>query len=369
MARPKAAPAQPPVPTPAASPPSLAADWPAAFRAGPDGLRRWKQLKAAERREVDLSGADLSGLDLTRANFNGMTASRASFAGATLAHAEMSSGFFDGVNFSRADLQGARLARVQANGATFAGARLAGAALAQGRFFGSTFAGADLSGADLKDSNLHKVDFTGADLAGAAMEGASFDGQTRWPVGFAIPPDLVFAGKGTDPRLGGPRPGPAASVPLATVLIARLYSVMDPKLRKRTLDMLKAGTNQLYAHVGPDFVRGIVRSQRDEDLYYSCVLTDGGAYICCTPDLSPCMGLRGVPCKHLMVLLIGLARSGKLDMASVDRWVVAANGKKPVLDDLTRNHVADNLLQYQGMQAGEVDWRPTETIPEDFYAL
>jgi hypothetical protein len=27
------------------------------------------------------------------------------------------------------------------------------------------------------------------------------------------------------------------------------------------------------------------------------------------------------------------------------------------------------FIKYKGAQAGELDWRPTETIPEDFYAL
>ena len=30
---------------------------------------------------------------------------------------------------------------------------------------------------------------------------------------------------------------------------------------------------------------------------------------------------------------------------------------------------AETFLQYKGAQAGEIDWRPTETIPEDFYAF
>ncbi len=364
MAKRKAAPIETPPPEPGDASP---VDWPAAFRAGADGLRRWKQLKSAERREVDLSGADLGGLDLTRANFSGQTACRASFAGATLARAELATGHFEGANFAKADLQGARLARARAIGATFAGARLAGADLTRGQFVGATFAGAALAGAILKDGDLELVDFTGADLAGAQLEGASFDEQTRWPAGFAIPANLIFAGKGIDPRL---RPsGPTAATPALTVLIARLYSVMDDGLRKRTLDMLKSGRNQLYADVGPGHVRGIVLSQRQDDLLYSCVLTAGGAYICCAQDLSPCMGLRNKPCKHLLVLLLGLARSGKLDVAAVDRWVAVAATKRPVLNDETRNHVADNLLQYKGMQAGEVDWRPTETIPEDFYSF
>jgi hypothetical protein len=31
--------------------------------------------------------------------------------------------------------------------------------------------------------------------------------------------------------------------------------------------------------------------------------------------------------------------------------------------------MADLFLRYNGAEAGEVDWRPTETIPEDYYAM
>jgi hypothetical protein len=27
------------------------------------------------------------------------------------------------------------------------------------------------------------------------------------------------------------------------------------------------------------------------------------------------------------------------------------------------------FIRYKGAEAGEVDWRPTETIPEDYYAF
>jgi hypothetical protein len=27
------------------------------------------------------------------------------------------------------------------------------------------------------------------------------------------------------------------------------------------------------------------------------------------------------------------------------------------------------IVRYKGAEAGEMDWRPTETIPEDFYAM
>jgi hypothetical protein len=30
--------------------------------------------------------------------------------------------------------------------------------------------------------------------------------------------------------------------------------------------------------------------------------------------------------------------------------------------------LSDTLLMYRGAEAGEIDWRPTETIPEDYFA-
>jgi uncharacterized protein YjbI with pentapeptide repeats len=341
--------------------------WVAALRGGPDGLRRWNRLKAADRKAVELSGADLSGLDLTEATFRGVKAKTATFAGATLARAEMSEGCFDRSDFSKADLQDAHLKGVSALEADFRGAKLARAVLSHGMFLGASFAGADLTGADLTDTNIQKADLTGATLDGAALDAAFFDARTRWPAGFVIPAEVLFGGPGTDPRLSGK--GKNAVATNINGLMARLNATIDPKRMKRTLDMLKSGKNQLFAEVEPDHVRGIVRSQREEDLVYSCVLTENGTYACCTPDLSPCMGLRGEPCKHILVLLIGLARAGEIDPTTVDRWVVAAAGKNHKWNKTTRNHVSDTLLRYKGVQAGEVDWRPTETIPEDFYTM
>jgi hypothetical protein len=40
--------------------------------------------------------------------------------------------------------------------------------------------------------------------------------------------------------------------------------------------------------------------------------------------------------------------------------------QKPTLD---KDMMRDVLLRYKGHELGEIDWRPTETIPEDYYAL
>ena len=71
-------------------------------------------------------------------------------------------------------------------------------------------------------------------------------------------------------------------------------------------------------------------------------------------------------CKHLLVLIVGLAKSGELDPNQIDTWIRLSKTNKPALD---KDAMSETFLRYKGAEAGEVDWRPTETIPEDYYAL
>ena len=52
--------------------------------------------------------------------------------------------------------------------------------------------------------------------------------------------------------------------------------------------------------------------------------------------------------------------------AMVDGWVRASRRQRPALDE---EALSATLLRYKGAEAGEIDWRPTETVPEDYYAL
>jgi Pentapeptide repeats (8 copies) len=341
-------------------------DWPAVLRTGEAGVRKWNRARADDLYAVDFTGANLSDCDLTGAKLFGAQADRASFArsklGVVLTGAQLA-----GADFTSADLTRADLTYVTAPKAVFTGANLTYADLWGANLAGASFSGATLTGTKLPDADLRGTDFTGTDLSEAHLEGAKFDRDTKWPAGYVIPAELTWAGRGTDPRLSGK--GKKAVAADINGLMARLNALIDPKRMKRTLDMLKAGKNQLFAEIEPAVVRGVVRSQTEEDLVYSCVLTDAGVYACCMPDLQLCMGLRGEPCKHLLVLLIGLARAGELDPTTIDKWVMAAAGQNHKWNKTTRNHVSDTLLKYKGVQAGEIDWRPTETIPEDFYAM
>jgi hypothetical protein len=158
---------------------------------------------------------------------------------------------------------------------------------------------------------------------------------------------------------------PAKTIDIATFM-KRLEDSTDPARLSKALAMLKAERFQLFSQVTDDLVVGVVKSQTDPDLVYSCRLTSAGDFSCCTQNLHPCGGLRGALCKHLLVLIVGLTNGAQLDPNSIHNWVKASRKKKPVLD---KDATSETFLRYKGAEAGEIDWRPTETIPEDYYAL
>lgn len=130
--------------------------------------------------------------------------------------------------------------------------------------------------------------------------------------------------------------------------------------------MLRAERFQLFSEVTDDHVTGVVKSQTDPSLFYACKIDKGGRYMCCTQNLNVCGGLRGKPCKHLLVLMVGLVKAGGADATQLSAWARSAGGKKPALD---KDAMSATFIKYKGAEAGEIDWRPTETIPEDYYAL
>jgi hypothetical protein len=234
------------------------------------------------------------------------------------------------------------------------------------------FDGADLSGADLRGVKFSYVDLSGVDLTGANLEGAflgttRFDERTKWPTEIKLADAMVWKGKGPDPRKVAtpeeralPKPADFGG------FLARLKQVTDPAKLDKATKMLKAERFKLFAKVEPDHVIGVVKSQSVSDLVYSCRLAKDGQYACCTQNLNICGGLKGSPCKHLLVLIVGLAKAGELDAGTAHEWTQNSRGRKPELD---KDAMTATFLQYKGAEAGQIDWRPTETIPEDFYAM
>jgi hypothetical protein len=164
----------------------------------------------------------------------------------------------------------------------------------------------------------------------------------------------------------------AAAPALGTkkVSLSSLFTELDKVTGDGRMDkvkaMLRADRFQLFSEVSDERVTGVVKSQTDYSLFYACSLDAKGRYMCCTQNLNVCGGLRGKPCKHLLVLLVGLAQGTQLDPTTALTWARATRGKKAQLD---KDAMSATFIRYKGAEAGEVDWRPTETIPEDYYAF
>jgi hypothetical protein len=323
------------------------------LRGGADGVTRWnarpeEERKAENLRGVHLSrahlaGVDLGSLDLTGARLDGATLTEAwllecNLEGARLAGANLEQAWCVGACFPQANLEGASLARCNLRGSDFRKANLRGAGLQ-----GATLDGADLCGADL----------LGATLAGASFREARYDEHTRWPQGTEGPVDTKWVGNGV-PTID------------FDVFMRRLPGLIDPRRLGRALEMLKAERFRLFSQLEGDTLMGVVKSQTEADLVYACRLSADGSFSCCSQDLSLCLGLRNALCKHLLVLVVGLVKSGEIGAAVVEGWVRASRQKAPLLE---ADPMADVLFRYKAAEAGEIDWRPTETIPEDYYAF
>jgi len=148
-------------------------------------------------------------------------------------------------------------------------------------------------------------------------------------------------------------------------LLLRLRAITDAGRLQRALKMLKADRYQLFMDVTDEHLVGIVKSQTGASSFYSTRLHASGDYGCCRHDLETCMGLQGRICKHLLVLALGAVQAGEIDVATLDSWLAKAARKRPSDE---RQEASDTILRYRSAEAGELDWRPTETTPEDFYA-
>jgi uncharacterized protein YjbI with pentapeptide repeats len=269
-----------------------------------------------------------------------------------------------GLDLSGGKLSGLSLWSKEVPGSRFVGADLTGAELWCSNFQQADFCKANLTTAKLRHAKLQGADFTGATLTNADLEGAQYDGSTKFPAGFTPPETMVWKGDGPRPGVVVKKARPG-SMDFAT-FFKKLTAKIDIGRLDKAKAMLKAERFQLFADVTEDALVGVVKSQSKADLVYSCRLDAQGHFACCTQNLRPCGGLQGALCKHLLVLIVGLAKAGKLDPALADAWVQASKAHRPALD---QEVMTATFLRHKGAEAGEVDWRPTETIPEDYYAL
>jgi uncharacterized protein YjbI with pentapeptide repeats len=346
----------------------LVEKWVKILSSGADGVKEWNQAqqvlcgKLKEWSNMELPGTKLAGLTMI-----GFHCKSANFASADLSGGQLRSSRFPNGNFI-----GAKLKKAQAQAAGFENADLQGANFTSAKLSGASFKKANCKGVNFAKAELNYVDFCGADLTdadltGAVLEKTSYDEHTCWPKGFAPTLEMQWKGPGTSPAAYHFAKTKKSKKPLdLESFMKRLQELTDQAKLDKALKMLKADRFKLYAQVTDAFLVGVVKSQSDPDLVYSCELAADGIYGCCTQNLNVCGGLRGSLCKHLLVLIVGLANSGELDPNIIDGWVLLSQGQKPVLD---KDAMSETFLRYKCAEAGEVDWRPTETLPEDYYAL
>jgi hypothetical protein len=313
---------------------------------------RWGPLHGFDFKNGKLAGIDLANRDLQGCNFEG----------ANLQKASLSSCKLESANFAHADLTSGRLLFIRANKASFEDAKLCGCNIYLATLMNVTFRGADLSGAELRSAYLEGADFTDATLENVDFTNAQYNERTLFPVGFTPPPIMEWTGPPRDLSLAPTAPG---TLDFPTFYSRLLYKVDSSRLAK-ALAMLRAERFQLFSEVSDAALVGVVKSQSSKERVYSCRLTAEGTFACCTQNLRGCGGLHGALCKHLLVLVVGLTKAGQLDPATADTWIDASREHKPAIDEQV---MSDTFLRYKGAEAGEIDWRPTETIPEDYALL
>lgn len=313
------------------------------------GATAWNDVSMDERAFVDWKEMDFSAKKLASIDLRRMDLCNSTFSNSDLTRANIVEGALPGCNFTGANLSGAKLNKADLRNATFSQANLSKAKLIS---------------ADLRDSNLSTANITGADF-----KSAIYSEGTKFPPSFDGHALLTWKGIGPDPLKLAARSEKFANECAKDTadLVAQLRNKFDGERLKKSLAMLSKDRFQLYADVSPTDLIGVVKSQTTDELLYACQLRADGTFSCCTQNLNPCGGLRGALCKHLLVLVIGLVKDGKSDPAQSLRWILSSClEEKPNLD---RDRVSEVFLRYQAAQSGEMDWRPTETIPEDYYSL
>jgi uncharacterized protein YjbI with pentapeptide repeats len=340
----------------------------ALLRTGKKGVAQWNENSAALSKilhkvsSVDLAGAKLGDIKLQNMDWKNVNLSGADLAKAEVHYCRFPEGNFVDTNFKGAHLGGSSFHDANLENADFASADLSGTSFKRANCKGVKFAKTKLQHADLCGA-----DFTGAQLTDSDLTQASYDEHTRWPKGFTPTLEMVWKGPGTSPAahklVQSTKPKGKLGI---EQFMTRLEELTDAAKLAKALAMLKADRFRLYAQVNDNHFVGVVKSQSDADLVYSCRLNADGTYACCTQNLNICGGLRGSLCKHLLVLIVGLTKNNELDPNVIDTWIRLSRTNKPALD---KDAMSETFLRYKGAEAGEVDWRPTETIPEDYYAM
>lgn len=336
------------------------------LKGGYHGIAKWNARRQNQEEIPEISGHDFSNVDFTGAILDDVRFPNCKFDGAVLKQVSMRS-----ANCYECSFVGADLEQVVANRALFekcdlTGARMCGAQIRSCWANDANFSDADLTDCDFGDAFIQGSDLATAKLSNTKFQHTSFNQDTKFPPDFKPVGDLLWVGKGVNPFIVQEAKRQTSGDMDFDFFLDALQKDFDKDRMKKVLKMLQADRFKLFADVSEQAVVGIVKSQTDPDLLYSCRLGSDGSFACCTQNTNSCGGLRGALCKHILVLIVALAKSDQVASNKALEWILLSKAHQPKLD---KSLMAETFLRYKGSEAGEIDWRPMETVPEDYYAF
>lgn len=333
---------------------------------GPAGVALWSSRPEKAKgnyKKLVLSSSNLENINLNGLNFSSAKFNECRMKGAWMVGADVRSASFRG-----ADLSNGTLAACKAQKADFTDCILQEVSMVGANLQNAVFVNADVSKADFDRADLRGVDLSACkNLSSAQFNGAIYDESSVFPEEFAQRRAMKWKGKSDDPYKKSAKLSAAAAAPSDFASFFQyIQKHFDKQRVDKALSMLKKETFQLFSEQTETGVTGVIKSQTDPDTVYACRLSFDGHFCCGTQNLNACGGLRGALCKHILVLLIGLVKHDELEAARAGEAVICSKLELPKLD---RDAMSDVFLRYKAAAAGELDWRPTETIPEDYYGI
>jgi hypothetical protein len=309
--------------------------------------------------KVDLPGLSFANLNLTNKNITLVDFTGASFAGSLLSKTNLGWCQLNNVSFAKCTMNEARIANSSCHGASFCSASLRGLTSLHNKFRKGTFHNADLTGARFTQDDLRGASFVDAIMDDVMFDKCKYDEATSFPSSFCTFQGLEWTGKGKNPFVDVLKKRAEVKCESLEALVTELTTRLDRTRVEKSLQMLKTEAIQLYSENTEDRLFGVVKSQTDS----ACYLDSSGNYSCCTQNLKPCGGLKGSLCKHLLALVIGLSGAEIIKFHDALLWCLCSTLLPPQLD---KEAMAQFFLKWKSAES--IDWRPTETIPEDYYA-
>lgn len=341
----------------------------AQLQRGSAGAQVWNESPTSEMytAKVDLSDMSFNGLNLDEFKFFSLECQATNFDSTSFKGSVFHKCTMSKASLRKATIEESMFMAITGGSIDFSDATVTKSAFRDCVLKKAKFTNCNLKETLFKKADLCGADFTNADMTDVRMEDVKVDEKTKFPPSFTNFGTLIWKGQGKNPYADNSAMEAASEVKSAHDLIQFLEETIDSSKLEKALSMLKKDRFQLFSEYTKEGLSGIVKSQTDAELFYSCTLDQDGNYSCCTQNLNVCGGLKGSLCKHLLVLVVGLVKAGVLSADSVAKWSAASALSKPAKID--KDLMAGLFLKYKGAEAGEVDWRPTETVPEDYYAF